>query len=80
MGLVPFYGWLGTRVGRIRLITLVTTFFAGTWWRSMRAECGVSRRVAFYIWIGLLNVFIVSQFWQFTNDLFTESQGRGCFR
>src|SRR4029450_12283350 len=30
MGLVPLYGWLGTRVVRIKLITLVTTFFAAT--------------------------------------------------
>jgi AAA family ATP:ADP antiporter len=35
--------------------------------------------VAFYIWIGLINVFIVSQFWQFANDLFTEGRGRRLF-
>jgi AAA family ATP:ADP antiporter len=35
--------------------------------------------VAFYIWIGLINVFIVSLFWQFGNDLFTEGQGRRLF-
>ena len=27
----------------------------------------------------MLNVFIVSQFWQFANDLFTEGQGRRLF-
>jgi ATP:ADP antiporter, AAA family len=80
MGLVPFYGWLGTRVVRIRLITLVTTFFAATLVAFYAGgAAGLREGLAFYIWIGLLNVFIVSQFWQFTNDLFSEAQGRRLF-
>ncbi len=35
--------------------------------------------VAFYIWLGIFNVFIVSQFWAFANDLYTEGQGRRLF-
>jgi AAA family ATP:ADP antiporter len=80
MGLVPFYGWLGTRVVRIRLISLMTTFFAGTLVAfHAGGAAGLREGLAFYIWIGLLNVFIVSQFWQFSNDLFTEAQGRRLF-
>jgi len=80
MGLVPFYGWLGTKVVRIRLLTLVTTFFASTLVLFYAGGvAGLREGVAFYIWIGLLNVFLVSQFWQFANDLFTESQGRRLF-
>ena len=80
MGLVPFYGWLGTRVVRIRLISLVTTFFAATLVAFYAGgAAGLREGLAFYIWIGLLNVFIVSQFWQFSNDLFTEAQGRRLF-
>ncbi len=80
MGLVPFYGWLGTKVVRIRLLTLVTTFFAATLVLFYAGGvAGLREGVAFYIWIGLLNVFLVSQFWQFANDLFTESQGRRLF-
>ena len=30
MAAVPFYGWLGTRVVRIRLIAIVMTFFSAT--------------------------------------------------
>ena len=40
---------------------------------------GLREGVAFYIWIGLINVFIVSQFWAFANDLYTEGQGRRLF-
>jgi AAA family ATP:ADP antiporter len=80
MGLVPFYGWLGTRVGRIRLITLVTTFFAATLVAFYAGGAlGLREGLAFYIWIGLLNVFVVSQFWQYANDLFSESQGQRLF-
>ena len=80
MGLVPIYGWLGTRVVRIRLISIVITFFAATLIVFYAGGvAGLREGVAFYIWIGLLNVFIVSLFWQFANDLFTEGQGRRLF-
>jgi AAA family ATP:ADP antiporter len=77
---VPIYGWLGTRVVRIRLITIVMTFFAVTLVAFyLGGIAGLREGVAFYISIGLINVFIVSQFWQFANDLFTEARGRRLF-
>ena len=80
MGVVPFYGWLGTRVGRIRLISIMMTFFAATLIGFyLGGQIGLREGVAFYVWIGLINVFIVSQFWAFANDLYTEGQGRRLF-
>ena len=80
MGAVPLYGWLGTRVVRIVLISIVMTFFSLTLIGFyLGGVAGLREGVAFYIWIGLINVFIVSQFWQFANDLFTEGQGRRLF-
>src|SRR5262245_56175157 len=80
MGVVPLYGWLGTRVGRIRLITIMMTFFAATLIGFyFGGQIGLREGVAFYVWIGLINVFIVSQFWAFANDLYTEGQGRRLF-
>jgi ATP:ADP antiporter, AAA family len=77
---VPIYGWLGTRFVRIRLITIVMTFFSVTLIAFyLGGIAGLREGVAFYIWIGLINVFIVSQFWQFANDLFSESRGRRLF-
>jgi AAA family ATP:ADP antiporter len=80
MVVVPFYGWLGTRVDRIRLISITMVFFSltlvGFW---LGGRIGLREGVAFYIWIGLINVFIVSQFWAFANDLYTEGQGRRLF-
>ena len=56
------------------------TFFAATLLAFYAGGiAGLREGVAFYIWIGLINVFIVSQFWQFANDLYTEGQGRRLF-
>ena len=80
MAAVPFYGWLGTRVVRIKLIAIVMTFFSATLLGFYAGGiAGLREGVAFYVWIGLINVFIVSQFWQFANDLYTEGQGRRLF-
>ena len=35
--------------------------------------------IVFYIWLGIVNMFLVSQFWAFANDLYTEGQGRRLF-
>ena len=35
--------------------------------------------VVFYIWLGIFNLFVVSQFWAFANDFYTEGQGRRLF-
>src|SRR5262245_16567904 len=80
MGVVPLYGWLGTKVVRIRLIGIVTAFFAISLVAFYAGGmAGLREGFAFYIFIGLLNVCMVSQFWQFSNDLFTEGQGRRLF-
>jgi len=77
---VPLYGWLGTRVRRVRLIAIVMTFFSASLVAFyIGGRMGLREGVAFYIWIGLVNVFIVSQFWAFANDLYTEGQGRRLF-
>jgi ATP:ADP antiporter, AAA family len=78
--IVPLYGWLGTRVVRFTLITIVTTFFASSLLAFyVGGMAGLREGVAFYIWVGLLNFFIVSVFWQFANDVCSEAQGKRLF-
>jgi ATP:ADP antiporter, AAA family len=77
---VPLFGWLASRVPRMRLITITTLFFASNlvlFYFALQAQMRIG--VVFYIWIGIFNVFIVSQFWAFANDLYTEGQGRRLF-
>ena len=80
VGIIPFYGWLASRVARMRLIATTTIFFAANLTLFyLGGQAGVREGVVFFIWLGIYNVFIVAQFWAFANDLYTEGQGRRLF-
>jgi AAA family ATP:ADP antiporter len=80
LAVVPLYGWLGSRVPRMTLITFTTLFFASNLALFYLAgTAGARTGILFYIWIGIFNVFVVSQFWAFANDVYTEGQGRRLF-
>ena len=80
LGIVPLYGWIASKVNRIRLLTGLTLFFALNlvvfWFLGVR---GLREGVVFYIWLGIFNLFMVSQFWAFANDIYTEDQGKRLF-
>jgi len=80
LGIVPLYGWVASKVNRVRLLACLTLFFVANlalfWFFGMR---GLREGVVFYIWLGIFNVFMVSQFWAFANDLYTEDQGKRLF-
>jgi ATP:ADP antiporter, AAA family len=80
LGIVPLYGWVASQVNRIRLLSGLTLFFATNlvlfWFFGTQ---GVREGVVFYIWLGIFNVFMISQFWAFANDIYTEGQGRRLF-
>ena len=80
LAVVPFYGWLGSRVPRMTLIATTSLFFASNLVLFYLAGlAGRHTGVVFYIWIGIFNVFVISQFWAFANDVYTEGQGRRLF-
>jgi ATP:ADP antiporter, AAA family len=78
--LVPAYGALANRVRRIRLINVsyalviasLVLFFA-------LARAGLPIGVAFFVWLGLVSVFLIAQFWSYANDVYTEEQGKRLF-
>jgi AAA family ATP:ADP antiporter len=78
--MVPVYGKIGSRYNRMRLIATTTVFFI----LNLAVFCVLGAEhfsigVAFYIWVGVFNYFVVAQFWSFANDLYTEEQGRRLF-
>jgi ATP:ADP antiporter, AAA family len=80
LGIVPLYGWLGSRVRRIRLLMTTGLFFVSNLVVFyIFGKAGAREGVAFYIWLGIFNVFVISQFWAFATDLYTEGQGRRLF-
>jgi AAA family ATP:ADP antiporter len=77
---VPAFGYLASRVNRIRLLTTMQAIFIGCLvafyvLATARAPVGL----AFYLWLGVYNMFVVSNFWSFANDLYTPEQGKRLF-
>ncbi len=80
VGIVPAYGSLANRVPRIRLINVMYTLviaslvvFFGL------ARAGVPIGLPFFIWLGLVSVFLIAMFWSYANDLYSEEQGKRLF-
>jgi AAA family ATP:ADP antiporter len=80
LAVVPAYDALASRVSRLRLINVsyaivivcLLVFFAV-------ARAGLAIGLPFFIWIGIVNMFLIAQFWSYANDLYTEAQGKRLF-
>src|SRR5258705_1672803 len=80
MVLVPLYGFVGAKVVRIKLIVGLMLFFVANLVIFYLAGIGGAQEgVVFYIWVGIFNVFVISQIWAFANDIYTEGQGKRLF-
>lgn len=78
--IVPAYGVFATRVSRNRLITWVTLFLISHLVIFfVLGSAGVHVGIAFFLWVGIFNVFITAQFWAFANDIYSEEQGKRLF-
>jgi AAA family ATP:ADP antiporter len=80
---VPLFGWISSRFPRTRFLPLVYLFFMGNLlifyllFHSGLTHAWVAR--AFFIWTSVFNLFIVSVFWSFMTDLFTDDQAKRLF-
>jgi len=78
--LVPAYGYLASKVNRIKLINGASLFFISNlliFYLLARFEVPVG--IVFFLWVGIFNLFIIAQFWSFANDIYTEEQGKRLF-
>jgi AAA family ATP:ADP antiporter len=80
LAVIPAFGWLSSRVDRLRLLTTMQLIFIGCLvafylLANLHAPVGL----AFYLWLGIFNMLVVSNFWSFANDLYTEEQGKRLF-
>jgi AAA family ATP:ADP antiporter len=80
---VPLYGWCTARFARRRFLPVVYLFFIANLlvfyalFRMATDPAWVAR--AFFIWVSVFNLFVVSVFWSFMVDLYTEPQARRLF-
>ena len=80
LALVPAYGWLASRVPRMRLIDTVTLIFAACLVGFyLLVEGGSQVGVAFFLWVGIFNLMIPAQFWSFANDIYDPERGKRLF-
>ena len=80
---VPIYGWVASRMPRRRLLPILYTFSA-----AVMAGFATSLAIdpdnvwiarAFYIWLSVMNLFVISVAWSLMADLFEPEQGHRLF-
>jgi AAA family ATP:ADP antiporter len=80
---VPLFGWATSRFPRRRLLPAVYLFFIANLLLFFAAFQFDGARVwtarAFFVWLSVFNLFVVSVFWSFMVDLFDHEQGRRLF-
>jgi len=78
--LVPAYGAFASRVRPVKLVTVVTLFFASHLVLFMLAiQGGMRVGIAYFLWVGIFNLMVIAQFWAFAADLYSEEQGKRLF-
>jgi ATP:ADP antiporter, AAA family len=80
LGVVPAFSWLSGRVSRVRLMTTMQIIFIGCligFYVLAQAKAPIG--LAFYLWLGIFNVLVISNFWSFANDIYTEEEGKRLF-
>ncbi|MGI9234487.1 MAG: NTP/NDP exchange transporter [Woeseiaceae bacterium] len=81
------FGWVASRFPRRLFLPWVYVFFASNiaiFWvlftRAIDAGDGyVWLGRAYFVWLGVFNLFVVSVFWSFMADIYTREQGRRLF-
>lgn len=80
---VPFFGFLAARFPRQRLIPLVYYFFAANLLLFfVLIQNGVDKVIlarTFFVWVSVFNLFVISLFWSFMADIFSNAQARRLF-
>ncbi len=80
---VPLFGWVTSRFPRRRFLPYVYGFFIANLlvFYGLLADGGrhVYAARAFFIWTSVYNLFVVSVFWSFMADLYTNAQAKRLF-
>lgn len=80
---VPLFGWIASRYPRKRFVPYVYYFFIANLllffflFSTNITHAYVAR--AFFIWVSVYNLFVVSVFWSFMADIYTDSQAKRLF-
>lgn len=82
---VPLYGWACAHVSRSRFVPWVSLVMIGmaagfyTVFRETGDEPPAWIAQAFFVWVGVFNLFVLSVYWSFMADLLSPEQARRLF-
>lgn len=83
LAVTPLFGALAARFPRRQMLPAVYTFFIANlvcFYVAFGAHVAPGAvAAAFFIWLSVFNLFVVSVFWSFMADLFAEPQARRLF-
>ncbi|HWK40330.1 MAG TPA: MFS transporter [Croceibacterium sp.] len=80
---VPLYGWIASRMPRVRLLPILYSLSA-----AVMAGFALSLKLdpdnvwiarGFYIWLSVMNLFVISIAWSLMADLFERERGHRLF-
>jgi AAA family ATP:ADP antiporter len=83
LAMVPLFGWITSRYPHTAFLPLVYVFFIVNLllfyilFNTEFAIAWIAR--AFFIWVSVFNLFVVSVFWSFMSDTFSNRQARRLF-
>ncbi len=83
LAVVPLFGWAASRFPRRKLLPYVYLFFIANilvfyiLFKSDVTHVWIAR--AFFIWLSVFNLFVVSVFWSFMVDIYSNPQARRLF-
>ena len=85
LAVVPLFGWIASRFPRRQFMPAICIFFAI---KSSDFLCACSAQQvspqntarAFFIWLSVFNLFVVSVFWSFMADCLATTRRAGCIR
>jgi AAA family ATP:ADP antiporter len=83
----PIFGWVTSRYPRRTFLPWINMFFVSNilifWLLFSRYVDDGTDHVwlgrAFFVWVSVFNLFVVSVFWSFMADIYTRAQGRRLF-
>ena len=83
LAMVPLYGWVSSRYPRRKFLPIVYGFFIFNllcfyglfYFQVSPAHIAQS----FFIWVSVFNLFVVSVFWSFMNDIYDKDQAKRLF-
>ena len=81
LAMVPVFGWLMANLARARVLPAIYAFFIANifvFWVLMSSATKPSPVVAgaFYVWINVYVMFVVSLFWSFMSEVWNSAQAK----